>query len=429
LEGHLISPLQVASLVDFLGVREPRVGERPRRHRLLVELSDDASNDTLAAAARAAHLTSSSRAATEHPPDGSSSAGAGAAVAAPGHAIMWRPKRKIEWLHIPKTGLPSSRFLRSCALGNNWEAEAGCKPVCSVHARAASPAAAGLSSRRLAPHPTRHLAAGPHAGTSFGNVLLLWACPKLPPRIWVTSKGVGIGVTRACRSRFRPDLGARRSWFMGEHTSLTSRTDGELRNVFTLVRSPKTRLASGYHWRYRYRASHVTASEREICAAVRGSRIMHVASGVQVRMLVGEPIVIQHGGHCFASGAPPTAAMAEEACRRLQLLAYVGVSDFWGASVCLFHAMHGGKVHEDLEHKNVRKGGYSAAAEATKAADCGDQADERLFECAMELFLRRLDEHPHCVQHMHAKAFGNAHVDALFGGWLAGHNMSRTGGG
>ncbi len=40
------------------------------------------------------------------------------------------------------------------------------------------------------------------AGTSFGNTLVLWACPELERRIWIEAEG-GEGVPQECRMRFK----------------------------------------------------------------------------------------------------------------------------------------------------------------------------------------------------------------------------------
>lgn len=87
-----------------------------------------------------------------------------------------------------------------------------------------------------------------------------------------------------------------------------------------------------------------------------------------------------------------------EACRRLQVFAFVGISDFWDATVCLFHAQHGGEARE-MDHANVRKGGYLKTA-ATSEVDCGDSADQRVYRCALAVFHNRLDQFPQCKQHM-----------------------------
>lgn len=65
------------------------------------------------------------------------------------------------------------------------------------------------------------------AGTSWGNVLVLWACPELEARIWV-AKGGAPGLPEPCRERFRPPGGWPWGSF-GSHYTLVNRTDDQLR--------------------------------------------------------------------------------------------------------------------------------------------------------------------------------------------------------
>lgn len=213
--------------------------------------------------------------------------------------------------------------------------------------------------------------------------------------------GLAPHLPEACKSRFRTEPAASRPhWHLGEHLSLENRTAAELRSVFTLVRSPRTRLASGFHWAHRLEPR-LNATEGEICAFVRSGAFAVTTRGAQTKMIVGHRILFDsRNKHHFVSPAPPGPALAEEACRRLQHFAFVGLSDHWAASVCLFHAMFGG-LGSEAEHVNTRKGQYTSVPESAKEVDCGDAADDRLFKCALQLFEQRLDSlAPHCRQHL-----------------------------
>lgn len=73
---------------------------------------------------------------------------------------------------------------------------------------------------------------------------------------------------------------------------------------------------------------------------------------LQAKIIAGVPADIWKPQR-FLTKAPPSDAQVQEACRRLGLFAFVGISDHWRASVCLFHAMYGGQIHE-VEYHNVR---------------------------------------------------------------------------
>jgi hypothetical protein len=115
-------------------------------------------------------------------------------------------------------------------------------------------------------------------------------------------------------------------------------------------------------------------------------------------MVAGEPLTVRRTWwRRVGSAAPPSDEMVAEACRRLRLFAFVGISDYWDASVCLFHKMYGGEPHS-IELVNVRKGKYAKGS--LKEVDCGDAADEQLYKCALEVFEENLQRHPQCRQHM-----------------------------
>lgn len=244
----------------------------------------------------------------------------------------------------------------------------------------------------------------PKTGTSFGNTLISWACPELPARQWMahSMRESYMNLDPACRARFRPPNFCFRDRLLGCHESLTNRSQAELRNVFTLLRSPRTRVVAGYHQWFvtgdarRTHPGHVHASAEEICALARTSNHSVMAPGAMVRMVLGDPL---GKGYFFTSAAQPSLAQADAACARLRQFAFVGLTERWNATVCLFHAMHGGRAHA-YELANVRPGVYVGVANAVREADCGDHADERLFECAQQLFNQRLRQYPQCAQHV-----------------------------
>lgn len=168
------------------------------------------------------------------------------------------------------------------------------------------------------------------------------------------------------------------------------------------IRRVQTRLPSGFHHVHAYK--HLGATPEEICEFARRTRIAHAALGTQARMVAGEPVApgveAPLGGWPLFGGAPgppaQLAATAELACARLRRLAFVGLVEHWAASVCLFHAMFGGERRPN-ELATVRPGRHRAAGGAVQVADCDDAADDRLYACAMALFLQRLARYPHCM--------------------------------
>lgn len=223
----------------------------------------------------------------------------------------------------------------------------------------------------------------PKTGTSFGNMILHWACPDLPEETSISEKGISPEKIPAhCLARFRSNPHARKEWLIGDHFSLTNRTTEELKNVFTMIRSPSTRILSGYHWYHQQK--HLNASENEICSFAQKSDMAHVALGAQTRLILGYE-TDKTGYHFKGPFIRITDAAMKEACSRLRLFAFVGITDFHETSNCIFRIKYGNNQREQ-KFPRLRRG----PNRTLKSVDCGDRADETLFNCALEIFLKEI---------------------------------------
>lgn len=235
----------------------------------------------------------------------------------------------------------------------------------------------------------------PKTGTSFGNTLLLWACPDLDKnKLWMKASGPG-AVPESCKAKFFKQP-------IGSHATLQNRTDEQSRRIFTFIRSPKTRIASGYHFIMSdvWKQISANATEVDICSFARNSTFSTIALGAQVKLIAGEPTVPKTLFFEFTNTKPATIDVIERACTRLNLFAFVGITDFWAASICLFHKKFGGDPLP-VEQVNVRRGTYNINGGIEKV-DCGDSADEALFDCALARFISELSLFPDCVKHLSA---------------------------
>jgi len=83
---------------------------------------------------------------------------------------------------------------------------------------------------------------------------------------------------------------------------------------------------------------------------------------------------------------------ADWACLRLQHFAFVGITDLWHASICLFHKQLGG-LDESYDYSNVRptkrKNNQKKSLDMLSKA-CFDSVDDHVFNCAFDLFLSRI---------------------------------------
>lgn len=275
-----------------------------------------------------------------------------------------------------------------------------------------------LSFRSLAQMPTQPLSPQglewlhiPKTGTSFGNTLILWACPELDPtQVWMRANGSTM--PDSCRAKFRLP-GSTGKVKLSPHKSLTRRTDDQLRRVVTMLRFPPTWTVSLYH---HGRASDAkfyqqtqyqpleNTTEADVCSWLETSkRWSPDRHGCMVKMIAGVPRPLNRElrTNMFLDSMPPTPAMTAEACRRVGLFAFVGITDYWDASICLFHAMHGGPM-QPAELQNVRPGRHQGAG--LKEVSCVSDHDMQLYGCAFRLFRQRLATHPHCMKHLPSAA-------------------------
>jgi len=182
---------------------------------------------------------------------------------------------------------------------------------------------------------------------------------------------------------------------------------GEPRAV-ALFRDPRRRLVSGWNdnkhsyamgswWDPRGPDEEVKLMRNSTSTLESYARWPGIA-GCQVKMLVGEDCSVPLN---------ITRAIYEEAERRLHNMAFVGLTDAFNASVCLFHHMFGGVPEEYMFTTHSRSG---AKLLKRKQLQCGvgtrlprdawksvpsalDPHDHRLFEAAKGLFAARLRRH------------------------------------
>ena len=86
-------------------------------------------------------------------------------------------------------------------------------------------------------------------------------------------------------------------------------------------------------------------------------------------------------------------SLLQRALERLESLAFVGITDRWAESACLFHAQFGGRLHP-AEVRAFRQKDHSVAQEAREVSDAElrdlDAWDTQVFERAKALFEGRL---------------------------------------
>lgn len=221
----------------------------------------------------------------------------------------------------------------------------------------------------------------PKTGTGLGILLLATYCPGEEHKL--TESGV-TGLSNVCRSKFNASLATRKKdWPLGDHFSLGNVSTNELASVYVMIRSPWTRIPSGYNYMKRHNL--INTSE-QFCEEVRNTKHAHFTRGAQVKMLVGHKM---RNCNDFEDPSPPSWHEAHEACEKLNDIKFVGLTDFWNTSSCIFGQMHG--IQSEKWFSHLRKSGKE-----TNPEDCGDIWDRKLYQCALNRLLQFLSSYPHC---------------------------------
>lgn len=216
----------------------------------------------------------------------------------------------------------------------------------------------------------------PKAGTSFANVLVTWGCPSLPAKAVVDetySDEYGMFVpnfmhmhTKECA----PGMTLCGSGHMPlkDHTCLDySQHEGQFVAMF---RQPEQRIVSGF-----FHNLH-DVDEKSLDLPSYSRKI----SGCSVRMI--------NGYSCGnKEGIKMTEQLVETALDRLEDgFAFVGLTEEWALSVCLFHKMFGGTPHK-REFQNVRPGAeHREMYDTSDLKGFVDAADGAVYSRAYVMF-------------------------------------------
>eukprot|EP00730_Choanoeca_flexa_P019476 TRINITY_DN9515_c0_g1_i4.p1 TRINITY_DN9515_c0_g1~~TRINITY_DN9515_c0_g1_i4.p1 ORF type:complete len:362 (+),score=33.52 TRINITY_DN9515_c0_g1_i4:100-1185(+) len=237
----------------------------------------------------------------------------------------------------------------------------------------------------------------PKAGTSFATVLYQYSCTGLPadatPSLNARNRGMAIP-----RFEREYDFNAHCSkhWFMtprmGHHPLRSNEAVSDKPIMVAMFRDPRSRLWSAYNFGLHANGMH-NKLRREMRAAVKTPRDFarwpRIGS-CQTKMMLG---------HQCASDYNITEVLFQKAVQRLQNFAFIGITDDWDSSVCLFHAMFGGPLLESF-FKNIRNTSESKNHQSYHQQAYGDQLsveddpyDWRLYLEAVRIYFDRLHKY------------------------------------
>jgi len=231
----------------------------------------------------------------------------------------------------------------------------------------------------------------PKCGTSFLNTLYHYACPGIP-----TKASVGTEINPEHQEE---DLTMKypmdESWdeictIRFEMTSIfvvrghdPIRDDTKLENVFAMFREPFDRLVSGFNYN-RHMDGKLRHYRQLIGKAVRGrSRDVQFEMYYKFGDLLGCQTKMVVGYRC-ASDTVLTKTHMKKAKKRIERMGFVGITDDWNRSICLFHRQFGGKIF-DVEYRNEREGHYKK----NEFRRVNDTFDDELYKYVKKLVNKR----------------------------------------
>ena len=175
----------------------------------------------------------------------------------------------------------------------------------------------------------------------------------------------------------------------------------EARAAVALFREPRARMISHYFWfeGEKERRNNVSNPSFGTAGAVHAYATQHL--GCQTRMVLGQS--------CW-SHEPLNRSEVKAAQRRLEDFAFVGITDRYDESVCLFHAMAGGSRGPVVSSRTCRRGRPPTRTTRRTCSPRRDRAtgrSTRRRRCATHLARFRCDaRRPSCPSRVVPRALG-----------------------
>jgi hypothetical protein len=245
----------------------------------------------------------------------------------------------------------------------------------------------------------------PKAGSSFATTLVHHACDDvIPENVAVQEPGEFMENWNATcnRSRFMR--------FATGHEPLHVSDDEELKHVVVMVRRPQQRVLSGYYhdlhdcwnmrWKYNCRGADDDVSDRFRCDGDietidgRFKRDPATISPVEYATCVENCTANMLTGRFCGDPGP---ADVDQAVKLIDKLGFVGLTDEWTLSVCLWHRKFGGRI-VPAEFMNLRPGVVSASKagdvkydEEALLGKWRPSADLAVFNASVRRFWREIE--------------------------------------
>eukprot|EP00045_Choanoeca_perplexa_P022311 m.9085 g.9085 ORF g.9085 m.9085 type:complete len:292 (-) comp9355_c0_seq4:73-948(-) len=242
--------------------------------------------------------------------------------------------------------------------------------------------------------PTQHLTKFfylhiPKAGTSFATCLYHYVCnisaDAKPSTHHESAHPVSLPMFEKSFGKFKNQCNL--TQWLGRrwgHIPVSPRADAS--RMLVMIRDPRRRILSAYHY-----GLHVFGMSDEARATMTNS-VKSVTDFIRFPGVAGCMTNLLTGHTCASVVTP---GRAEQAIQVLRQAAFIGITDDWDASICLFHAMFGGQP-VPVEFHNVRPTATLTARgqpyqhSAHKAISIEeDPADWQVYQAALDIFRTR----------------------------------------
>jgi len=261
----------------------------------------------------------------------------------------------------------------------------------------------------------------PKTGTSLGNTVYRYACPRLPidaeiPKIIdtkISAKGKVIKIRKMQQflTRYSPkeycDDGAlipleknEKDARIAGHKPLIKRYAASGTGV-VMLRSPYSRLKSAYVY------LHANGIDPKLFDSLH-TEVKTFEDYVAFSAIPSCATKMTLGHYCGGTLAITPELMIQALGHLHQAFTFVGITDYWDVSICLFHAQFGGAQHQS-SFVNVREtaariknsgdaglrkqevsNGDNAGKYSQDDGDKWDPADTILFQAGLRIFRKRL---------------------------------------
>lgn len=183
----------------------------------------------------------------------------------------------------------------------------------------------------------------PKCGSSFVNTMITWGCPGLPADEKMDRQQLDVGgVPTEWIENHNGQCDFDRMGISCVHSPVDQPrcTKPENGGYAAMFRQPEQRIMSGFYWGWGFPFFDHNLDILEYA---------RYAEGCATRMMTGRLCMSGSDQHV------PTEDDVESAIKKLDDFVFVGLTEEWEMSICLFHRMFGGECQE-REFVNLRAG-------------------------------------------------------------------------